>query len=993
MRARAFILGLAVALLWALPAATQSNPTAKLSGRVTSGDRPLPGVLVTVSSPNLQGTRSTTTTATGDYIFPALPAGDYTVVFEMDGLQKVSQQLHLSAAQSSVLDSEMAGAAVTEEINVVGALSEVATGTQTATTYTKALIDELPAGRTLNQVVALSPGVQPNGPTKDSTTGLGNITISGAPTYENLFLLNGVVLNENLRGQAFDLYIEDAVQETTTASAGVSAEYGRFSGGVVNVLTKSGGNDFSGSFRTTFNNQKWESKVPGVTTQTDKVVPTYEATLGGPVLRDRLWFFLAARSVDRTQTQNTSTTNIPFINERDQQRYEGKLTATITPRHTVFGTYSKIEDKENGNFFPPILDEASLVNRETPQKLWAVNYTGSLSDNLLLTGQYSERNFTFIGSGATSTDIIEGTLLIARGLNNGRYHSATFCGVCEPEHRDNKNATVKASYFLSTESLGSHELVAGYDTFDDIRNANNHQSGSDYRVLGTTAIIRGDQIYPVFASDGSTIIQYNPIAKLSKGTDFRTDSLFVNDSWRFSDRLSFNVGLRYDKNDGKDAEGKKIAKDSNLSPRLGVNFDSKKDGSLLLHATYGQYVAALANNIGDSSSSAGAPATFQWTYRGPAVNTDPNGPLLSQNDALQTLFNWFNSQGGPNGPLPRIFVNIPGGNTKIRGSLDSPNVTEYSAGVTARLGAHAAVRADLVYRDWADFYASRIDRSTGQVNAGNGPADLALIENNNSLYERTYRGLHSQWRYQPTDRLDLGGTYTLSRTHGNFDGETQANGPVVGGIGRYPEYLDRSWFSPKGDLSIDQRHRASLYGVYRILTGDRQTLSVSLLQTFASGRPYGAAGSAALTNTVNGVVVPYVTNPGYLNAPVRTTYYFTARDAFRTPNVFRTDLSLNYTFRLGQFDLFIHPEVTNVFNQQRIDTTAVDVFDTTVLTSDNRGDCDAGPGVSPCQPFNPFTDKPVQGVNWQKGPNFGKATNPRAYQLPRTYRFNVGIRF
>ena len=991
MKGRAFVLGLTIALLWAFSAAAQGNPTSRLSGRVTSGDQPLPGVKVTVSSPNLQGTRSTTTSNTGDYLFPALPPGDYTVVFEAQGLQKETQQLRLSAAQSSTLDTELTGAAVTEEINVIGTAAEVATGTQTATTYTKQLIDALPAGRTVNQIVALSPGVQPNGPTKDATTGLGSITISGAPTYENLFLLNGVVLNENLRGQAFDLFIEDAIQETTTASAGISAEYGRFSGGVVNVVTKSGGNDFSGSFRTTLNNQKWESKTPLTTVQTDKVVPTYEATLGGPVLHDRLWFFLAGRSLDRQQTQNTALTNIAFDNERNQKRYEAKLTATLTPRHTVFGTYSKIDDKENGNSFPPILDRASLVNRETPQKLWALNYTGSLTDNLLVTGQYSQREFTFIGSGAPSRDLIEGTLLIARNLNNGRYHSPTFCGVCEPEHRDNKNATVKASYFLSTEATGSHELVAGYDTFDDIRNANNHQSGSDYRVLGTTAIIHGDQIYPVFANDGSTIIQFNPIAKLSKGTNFRTNSLFANDTWRLNDRLTFNVGLRYDKNDGEDAEGKKVAKDSNISPRLALNYDVHKDGGLLVHASYGKYVAAIANNIGDSSSSAGAAATFQWAYRGPAVNIDPNGPLVSQNDALRILFNWFQSQGGPTGSLPLIFVNIPGGNTKIRGSLNSPNVVEYSTGVTARLGIHGAVRADIVYRDWSDFYGARIDTSTGRVTTANGPADLALIENNNSLYERTYNGLHTQWRYQPTERLDLGGTYTLSRTRGNFDAENQGSGPIVGQAGRYPEYLDRSWFAPKGDLAIDQRHRASIYGVYRILSHNSQELSVSLLQSFFSGRAYGAVGTATLINPVTGA--NYVTNPGYVTPPVRTTYYFTARDAFRTPNVFRTDLSLNYSFRLGPVDLFVHPEVINVFNSHRVDTTAIDVFDVTVLSADTRGDCDPGPGVSPCKPFNPFTEKPVQGVNWQKGPNFGKPVNPRAYQQPRTYRIGVGLRF
>src|SRR6185369_4235056 len=244
MRVRALVLGLAIALLWALPAFTQGNPNGKLSGRVTAGDQPLPGVKVTVTSPNLQGTKSTVTSSTGDYLFPSLPPGEYEVAFEAQGLQTVKQVLRIGAAQSSSLDTEMAAAAVTEEIVVTGSLETISQTVQSATTYTKQLVDALPTGRTVNQIVALSPGVQPNGPAKDTTTGLGAITISGAPSYENLFLVNGVVNNENVRGQTLDLYIEDAVQETTTASAGVSAEYGRFTGGVVNVLTKSGGNSF-----------------------------------------------------------------------------------------------------------------------------------------------------------------------------------------------------------------------------------------------------------------------------------------------------------------------------------------------------------------------------------------------------------------------------------------------------------------------------------------------------------------------------------------------------------------------------------------------------------------------------------------------------------------------------------------------------------------------------------------------------------------------------
>ena len=122
----------------------------------------------------------------------------------------------------------------------------------------------------------MAPGVHPTGPA-------GAFSFGGSVSFENLFLLNGVSINENIRGQAFDTAIEDAIQETTVANGGVSAEFGRFSGGVVNIITKSGGNQFSGSFRESLNNDKWRTLTPFETERLattpepriDKVVPTY----------------------------------------------------------------------------------------------------------------------------------------------------------------------------------------------------------------------------------------------------------------------------------------------------------------------------------------------------------------------------------------------------------------------------------------------------------------------------------------------------------------------------------------------------------------------------------------------------------------------------------------------------------------------------------------------------------------------------------------------
>ena len=1006
---RAVAVAVGLALLLALPALGQGLPTGKLTGKVTSEGQNLPGVTVTVNSPNLQGSRTAVTSENGDYNFPSLPAGEYRVTFELSGLQTVEETLLISASQSVRLDAEMVvGEVITETIEVTGtsgSLESISENTQNATTYTKSLVDNLPAGRTLTQIVAMAPGVQPNGPSKNEDTGLSNITVSGAPTFENLFMINGVVMNENIRGQAFDLFIEDAIQETTTISSGVSAEYGRFSGGVINVITKSGGNDFSGSFRTGFRNQDWEEETPLTTVQTDEVIPTYELTFGGPILRDRLWFFVAGRDREAEVTRNTAQpVGAAYTNVRDQQRYEGKLTATLTPRHTLVGTYAEIEDVELGNAFTGIMDRDSLNDRETPQELWALNYTGVITDSLFVSAQYSEREFTFIGSGAKTRDLIGGTLILdnARGT---RYHSPTFCGICTPEERDNTNLVLKASYFLSTDSLGSHDFAIGYDTFEDIRVANNHQSGSDWRILGTTSIIRGEEIFPVFLP-GSTFMQFDPVLRFSEGTSFVTDSYFVNDAWRLNDRVTFNLGLRYDVNDGVDAAGQSVADDSKISPRLGASFDTMRDGRLVLYASYGNYVAALANSVGDSGSPGGVPSAFQWFYRGPAINADPNAAsLVDQNEALRLVFDWF---AGVNGGLPTTDNPLGGGQQALRAvalrgiaqrvgdSLKSPSVVEYSIGAATRLGNRGLARIDFVHRDWEDFYSARTDTSTGQITAQLGTVvqrfDFTLVGTNDSLYERTYDGLHSQFRYRFGERLDVGGNWTLSWTEGNVDGENQASGPLLGGFEAYPEYRDLAWSAPEGYLFIDQRHRVNVYGVWRALDMDRQTLNVGLVQTYQSGHPYSEAGTISLLSTVGVASTNFVTNPGYLTPPTSQTYFFSDRGEYTTPDVTRTNISLDYGFRIGAVELFAHPEVINVFNEDNIDTTDPRYFNTSVLTAQNGAACSGSP-TGRCLTFNPFTDTPVENVHWVRGANFGKAVNPLAFQQPRTYLFSVGLRF
>ena len=312
-------------LLSAVSLLAQSIPTATLTGKVTSeGGSGLPGVTVTAESPNLQGKRDTSSGANGDYIFNLLPAGDYVVTFTLPGMQTIVQKLSLQAARTARVDAELKPASVKEAVVVSGdsgAPAAILEETQISANFKKSLIEKLPIARTLQAATLLAPGVTNNGPGGNDREANTSIAISGAPSFENLFLVDGVVTNENLRGQPHQLFIEDAIQETTVQTGSISAEYGRFAGGVVNAITKSGSNLFSGSFRTTFTNDKWTANDPynnrtGETgragtvgdTRVDKLNKTFEETLGGPVFRDRLWFFLAARQAKLTDSNTTRPT-------------------------------------------------------------------------------------------------------------------------------------------------------------------------------------------------------------------------------------------------------------------------------------------------------------------------------------------------------------------------------------------------------------------------------------------------------------------------------------------------------------------------------------------------------------------------------------------------------------------------------------------------------------------------------------------------------------
>ncbi len=972
------VLAVLVMLAVATLASAQGNPTGTIRGTVADPDGlALPGVTVTVASPAMQGTRSVVTSSNGDYLIPFLPPGEYTVTFELQGFATQKQVIGVAMAETQPMKIKLALAAVTETVTVHGSTStEVLKTGSIAETYTAKKIDEIPNGRTLESAVLLAPGVNSNGPSSA-------IVIAGALSYEGLYLINGVNVNENLRGQPRQLYVEDAIQETKISTGNISAEYGRFNGGVVNMITKSGGNNFSGSFRDSLSNDSWRALRPMGDSKLDKIVPAYEGTFGGPIKRDKLWFFGDGRYTN-IQRQNTLPyTLLSYPYAQSDKRYEGKGTYTINPQNTLKASYTSKKIWTTNNTSNSPMDLASLFNNGTNDALYAFNYTSVLSPKLFLESQFSRKTMTTVDTGAVYTDLVRGTLMFDRSRGSTRFNSSTFCAVCGNgwhEERNNWDFFVKLGYFLSTDKAGSHSFVFGFDNFKESRKVDNWQSGSGYRVYVTKTYIADTPdktIYP--AVDSSSYVQYTPLVAESIGSDIRTYSGFANDQWRFNNNLSFNIGFRFDLNNSKDQGGVQVLRDHQWSPRLGVSYDIKGDGKWIANAGFARYVMGVNGAVVDAGSAGGRTASYSWTYNGPKLNTTCTPPnCLSTADVLTQVFAWFQTIGGINNTNYRSAPSIPGITIHVSDKTTAPSSDEVTVGLAHELGKGGTVRVDYVYRNYKDIYGSYEDTTTGKVTDPTGRTYDATLVKNTPDAKRWYHAVTAAANYRFSGRVVLGGNYTLSYSKGNNDGENVGSGPIMSSINTFPEYDQESWNWPTGWMMNDQRHKARIYGTYLIpVNPTLGQFTLGFVERANSGTPYDIAFSVNST--------PYVTNPGYLAPPSSVTYYIGGRGALRTDSMFSTDLSLVWSRRLhGRVEVFFRGLLYNLFNSQH------------VLAVDNTVNSNASPGsytAASLPAFNPFTTTPVAGVNYRYASTFGLPTGPGDYQDPRTFSFSFGIRF
>ncbi len=578
---RNLIVFLAFALLCAPLAFSQSRETGAIRGFVLDEQRtPLPGVNVTLSSPNLMGARTFVTDANGEFRFPALPPGEYKLTAELSGFGMVVQEkIRLETTVTLTLDLTMKPTTLEEEITVIAQTPTIdVKSTETASvTLSNEILRNIPYNQFTADIVNLAPGV------------INNVAYGASANTGIAYSMDGVNVADPEGGSAWVFSDHNIIEEAKIMGVGLPAEYGNFTGVIFNLVTKSGGNEFSGHFEFNFQGYRDDSKFwqatntaayledfPELTSPTSKLMDI-NGHLGGPILRDKLWFYTG---VQFYRTQNRPT-GFPEDVDYKQPRFFAKLTSQLTPTLNMSAAFQTTAYQGQNRGASSTTSPEACVTQDSPDWLVSFNLNKILSAKTFfdVKTNYFEGRY-YLDPEVGTDDYAHFSL-----DDNMLYDSAGYYYYAD-RARFGTNASM--THFAEDFLAGSHDFKFGAE-FE------RSMARSRFGYTGTGGPL-GDNIYYVdYFSYGYT----GPyLAYQYEGYDTNTRytrlEAFVQDSWQLGKRLNINLGLRYSMNwgDVKGVSGA-VYKTNRLAPRVGFTFDILGDKTTILKAHYGHFTEAM----------------------------------------------------------------------------------------------------------------------------------------------------------------------------------------------------------------------------------------------------------------------------------------------------------------------------------------------------------------------------------------------------------------
>jgi hypothetical protein len=713
---------MAALVAFAAPAFGQPAQTGTISGEVldaTGGA--LPGVSVTITSQDRGFSRSAVTDENGRYVFPAVPIGPYRITATLQGFETAQASDNLVETEKTTnVPFQMKIGALTDTVQVLGDVPIVDPTTVTANTrLRREEFERLPVGRSYQALIGATPGV----------VGTGNVNAMGALTSQNVFIVDSVDTTDPTTGTFGTNLNFEAIQEVSVYTTGAGAEYGRAQGAIINVITKSGTNRFEGSLRHIISNDDWNaqndttSEVSGASlarVKFDKINPIWGVNGGGPIWRDRAWFFGAYEHAKNTTPQQQTQGQIP---EDYQQSTKNKFanvrgTIQLATGQTLWAKYYRAPtDGFVTNYWgavTPAGEREALTAQNQGAENWAAQYSGVIKSNWSIEAAFADYAnridvTTFEASGRLNN------APIFNETDNKWYNGATFDGFVD---RPRQQFNLASNWFL-TPGGRSHDVRVGLD-FQRM------ESGSLFQYPNAQVFNVTNYSQATGAFTPSERLDYQTGDSTSTG---KILSLYARDKLRVTDRVAVEVGLRYEKQTGSSDLGITTVDASAFSPRLAATYDLSGDGKTLVSAYYGRLFATILQGFSDSFA---------------GVPQQENYDLFAWNGSAYVF-----SQA----------IRVGGSDFEPNTDLKPSHVDEFTLGFQRQFGRSMAAGVRFVNRKWGnlidDILTFRSDNSVNRVVINYDEA------------ERKYRGVQFTLEKRTSNNWNAQGSYTYSRTEGN----------------------------------------------------------------------------------------------------------------------------------------------------------------------------------------------------------------------------------
>ncbi|HEX9736763.1 MAG TPA: TonB-dependent receptor [Thermoanaerobaculia bacterium] len=935
-----------LAALTALPAAAQFA-NADLGGVVTSSDgKALPGVTVTATDEAAGLTRTTVTAVNGTYAINGLRPGSYRVSFELDGFQTAERTaVALRVGQETRLNVAIGVGAVEEAITVTGAapLVEV-TSKEIGGTLTAQDFETLPTqNRSALLFASLMPGVIPS--TSTESTASDALFINGQDDNNNSFNFDGANNDDDVIGARAGAQARtpmEAIQEFQVLNTQFDAEFGRAVGGVLNAVTKSGGNSFTGSVFYFLQDSSFdETDFIAERSGAGKPETTFTSrgfTIGGPLLRDKLHFFLSYEDLLNEEGQARSFSTRPDLNfstteDNDIDNYLGKLDYQPVQNHHLAFRYLLEDSPQFNQIIGPVTLEAAREEADTDSS-WVLSLESVVKNNSFNTARvsFTKEDVAFANPGFNNNG---GDFAAQRNQSPAEVHPGFTGGASTvAQARINRSTQFDDTFsFFIPDLKGEHELRAGFqysereEVFTDFGFLNgqfdNFQTDRPFDAADLTTY---PGAFTLRVLGGLT-------AEIPKN---ETLGLFVQDDWRVTDTLTLNLGFRYDKED--------IISGGYLAPRLGFSWDPLGQGKTVVRGGWGRFydrfhLGYFGNYFLDSVS-----LSQGFALRFPTAGVDAQALFeLAQASGVTTLAGLRDVlaavlEGGAQAP-------INGFPTVENPDLEQAYLDAVTLGVEHELRPGWAVSADLIHNEGRDqlllvdlnpFSTAQGGRPNVSVLNGEQVA-MGSVSTWVNAGETDYDALQLSIQKRFDGRFGGRLSYTLADSDGNTRG-----GVAATDVAFFQTRTETGYDFDRGviigeplDLNLDdartngipvnwhREHNFVISGTYlvpRTSWRDNEGLFVAWVYRYMTGAQTTLFDNVARLD--NGNRAPAA--PGSYQGATdigQGVSYDGKLDGAENPDFSRLDVSLRYNVPIrDRFTASLMVEIFNVFDETNFDS-------------------------------------------------------------------------